>query len=95
MYGYESNISRIIEVYEQLLNAKQLGHHVLEYYANICGLLTQLELYQPDKNDLMTQRCCREDLTIAIFLVGLDNSTSSILREAHLLTVAKSFSSTI
>ena len=45
MYGYESNVSQIVEVYEQLFKVKQLGCRLQDYYASIHGLLTQLELY--------------------------------------------------
>ena len=40
MYGYESNISQIVEVYEQLFKAKQSWYYLQDYYASICGLLT-------------------------------------------------------
>ena len=58
MYGYESIISRIVEVYEQLFKVNQLGCCLQDYYAKICGLLTQLELYQPYMTDLTRGACC-------------------------------------
>ena len=77
MYVYESNISRFVEVYEQLFKTKQLGCRPQDYYVSICGLLIQLELYQPYTTDLTTQRRYREELVVAIFLGGLDTLISS------------------
>ena len=65
MYGYESNV---VEVYEQLFKAKQSRRRLQDYYANISGLLTQLERYQSYTTDLTTQHCYREELIVIIFL---------------------------
>ena len=62
MYGYESNVSWIVKVYEQLFKAKQLGRRLQDYYASIHGLFTKLELYQPYTTNLMTQWHYREEL---------------------------------
>ena len=40
MYGYESNISWIVEVCEQLIKAKWSGCRLQNYYVNIHGLLS-------------------------------------------------------
>ena len=100
MYGCESNIYHTVEVYEQLFKAKQSGHRLQGYYANIHGLLTQLELYQPYTTGLTTQRRYREELVVDIFLPGLDTLISSliqgsILSKTHLLTLTITFSSTL
>ena len=62
MYSYESNISWIVEVSEQLFKAKQSGRRLRDYYASIHGLFTELELYRPYRTNLMTQRHYREEL---------------------------------
>ena len=100
IYRYESNISRIVEVYEQLFKVKQSRHRLQDNYANISGLLTQLKLYQPYTADLINQSCYQEELDFAIFLGGLDTSISSqiwgsILSESCLLTLATTFSSAL
>ena len=76
-YGYESNISQIIEVYEQLFKAKQSAHCLQDYYVSTHGLLTQLEMYKLYTIDLTTQHCYREELATTIFLASLDTSISS------------------
>ena len=35
MYGYETNISRIIELYVEFFKAKQSRHCLQDYYASI------------------------------------------------------------
>ena len=80
MYGYESNISQIVEVYVQLFKTKQSRCRLQDYYANIHQLLTQLELYKPYTTDLTTQHRYREELVVVIFLGGLDTSVSSQIR---------------
>ena len=77
MYGYESNISRIIEVNEQLFKEKKLGRRLQDYYASIHGLLNQFEQYQPYAIGHTIQRFYREELVIFIFLGGLDTLISS------------------
>ena len=77
MYGYESNITRIIEVNEQFFKAKKLGRRLQDYYARIHGLLNQFEQYQPYTIGRTTQRCYWEELVIFIFLGGLDTLISS------------------
>ena len=77
MYGYESNIFQIVQVYQKLFKVKKSGHHLQDCYANIYGLLTQLELYNPYIIDLTNQHRYREELVVAIFLRGLDTLISS------------------
>ena len=100
MYDYESNISWIMEVYEQLFKAKQSRHCLWNCYASIHGVLTQSELYQSYTIDLMTQCRYRDDLVVATFLTGLETSTSFqirglILSDTPLPTLTKTFSSTL
>ena len=84
-------------MYQKLFKVKKSGHHLQDCYANIYGLLTQLELYNPYIIDLTNQHRCREELVVAIFLGGLDTLISSqiwwfILRESCLLTLTTTFS---
>ena len=78
MYVYKSNISWIIELYEQFFKEKKLGGHSQDYYASIRGLLTQLELYHLYTIDLTTQHHYREELVVVIFLAGLETLTFQI-----------------
>ena len=55
--------------------AKHSRHLLQDYYANIRGLLTQLELYHPYTIDRMTQGNYQEELIVVIFLISCDTQS--------------------
>jgi hypothetical protein len=80
MYGYRSNITRTVDIFEGLFTTKQAGRPLQEFYGSLRSLLNQLEVYQPYTTDIATQRRYREELAVALFLAGLDSPVSSQIR---------------
>ena len=100
MYGYKSNISRTVDVFENLFKSKQAGRALQEFYGQLRGLLNQLEIYQPYSADITTQRRYREELAVALFLAGLDSPLNSqirgpILSESLIPTLGEAFSTAL
>ena len=100
MYGYRSNISRTVDIFEGLFKTKQAGRSLQDFYGSLRALLNQLEIYQPFATDIATQRRYREELAVALFLAGLDSPLSSqirgpILSETSLPTLGETFSTAL
>ena len=47
MYGYEKNISRVFEVYEQIFTLKMGDSSVQNHFGSLRAFLDELDLYQP------------------------------------------------
>ena len=47
MYGYEKNISKVFEVYEQIFTLKMRDSSVQDHFGSLQALLDEFDLYQP------------------------------------------------
>ena len=54
IYGYEKNISRVFEVYEQIFTLKMGDSTVQDHFASLRALLDELDLYRPLTSDIAT-----------------------------------------
>ena len=74
--GYEQNISRAFEVYEQIFTLKMGDSSIQQHFSSLRSLLEELDLYQP-LTDITTMRRYREELAVAAYLSGLALQLSS------------------
>ena len=56
MYCNKKNLSRVFEIYEQLLDLKQGDRFVPEFYGELKGLIDELDMYQPAVTNAATLR---------------------------------------
>ena len=76
-YGNDQNISRVCEVYKQLFSLRQNDDSVSINYTRIRSLLEELDVHQPFIADVVVMKRYREELVVAIFLVGLCTDLAS------------------
>ena len=73
-------IARICEIYEHLFTHRQGERSVQEFNGSLRTLLDELEIYQPFTVDISKMRQYKEELVVAIFLVGLTLALASQIR---------------
>ena len=79
-YGYEKNISRVFEIYEQLFTIRQGEHSIQKHFTRLRALLDELEMYQPLTGDISQMKKYREELAVSIYLFNLNSNLSSQIR---------------
>ena len=80
MYANQTNIGRVVEIFETLLTLKQGDLSLQAHFGRMHALIQEVDLYQPPTTDLMTlKRYCAE-LYAGIYLSGLRPSIASQLR---------------
>ena len=80
MYVNQTNIDRVVEIFESLLTCKQGDLSLQAYFSRLQALIQEVDLYQPPTNNHVTFKRYRAELYAGIYLSGLCPSIASQLR---------------
>ena len=80
MYANQTNIGRVVEIFETLLTLKQGYLSLQAHFGRMQALIQEVDLYQPPTTDLVTLKRYRAELYAGIYLSGLHPSIASQLR---------------
>ena len=80
MYANQTNIGRVVEIFETLLTLKQGDLSLQAHFGRMQSLIQEVNLYQPPTIDLVTLKRYRAELCVSIYLSGLRPSIASQLR---------------
>ena len=80
MYANQTNIGRVVEIFESLLTLKQGNLSLQAHFGRMQALIQEVDLYQPPTTDLVTLKRYRPELYASIYLSGLRPSIVSRLR---------------
>ena len=77
MYANQTNIARVVEIFETLLPLKQGDLSLQAHFGRMQALIQEVDLYQPPTTDLVTLKRYRAELYAGIYLSGLPPSIAS------------------
>ena len=80
MYANQTNIVRVVEIFETLLTLKQGDVSLQAHFSRMQALIQEVDLYQPPTTDLVTLKRYHAELYAGIYLSGLRPSIASQLR---------------
>ena len=80
MHVNQTNIGRVVEIFETLLTLKQGDLSLQAHFGRKQSLIQEVDLYQPPTTDLVTLKRYRAELYAGIYLSGLRPSIASQLR---------------
>ena len=80
MYANQTNIGRVVEIFENLLTLKQGDLSLQAHFGRMHALIQEVDLYQTPTTDLVTLKCYCAKLYVGIYLSGLRPSITSQLR---------------
>ena len=80
MYVNQTNIARVIEIFETLLTLRQGDLSLQAHFGRMQALIQEVDLYQPPITHLVTLKRYRAELYAGIYLSGLRPSIASQLR---------------
>ena len=100
MYAYQTNINRVVKIFESLLTRKQGDLPLQPHFARLKALIQEVNLCQPPTIDPMTLMRYREELYGGIYLSWLCPSKSSqiqgsLLSSDHVPILTTIFSVTL
>ena len=77
MYVNQTNIGRMVEIFETLLTLKQGNLSLQAHFARMQALIQEVDVYQPPTTDLVMLKRYRAELYAGIYLSGLRPSIAS------------------
>ena len=80
MYANQTNIGRVVEIFETLLTLKQGNLFLQAHFGRMQALIQEVDLYQRPTTDVVTLKHYRAELYVGIYLSGLRPSIASQLR---------------
>ena len=80
VYANQTNIGRVVEIFETLLTLKQGDLSLQAHFGCMQALIQEVDLYQPPTTDLVTLKRYRAELYAGIYLSGLRPSIASQIR---------------
>ena len=80
IYADQTNINRVVEIFETLLTLKQGDLSLQAHFGCMLALIQEVDLYQPPTTDLVMLKRYRAELYVGIYLSGLRPSIASQLR---------------